>query len=423
MLVVLVCTGHMAHCQQPPPANVVVAESVLRKVQASNMFVATVLPLKRAVLGSAVDGRVVELAAREGQRVAAGQPLVQLLTETIELELRAATAELELRKSELAELENGSRPREIDQAKAKMLGAEASVAYTKTRLERLDRLRAANANSLQDFEEAQAAAILAQQVYVDYKAAYELMVEGPRPEKIAQARATVAMQQALVDQINDRIKKYTIIPRFDGYIIKEFVEEGAWVKTGDPVMEVVALDQVEIEAFVTEQSVPFIELGASVRVEVPALPENMFSGVVAKIVPQADTKARTFPVKILVTNIFRNDSESNKREPLLKPGMYARVELPTGSTQQAVMVPKDALVLGGPRPIIYVVATSDDASKGKAIPVPVETGVETPNLIQVKGNLKAGQMVVVEGNERLRPPSPPPGQDVTIVRVASAAEE
>ncbi len=360
---------------------------------------------KRAVVGSAVDGRVVELVAHEGQRVAAGEPLVLLLTETIKLELLAAEAELELCKQQLAELANGSRPEELVQAKAKMLGSKAQMEYAQGRRNRAEELRQSQAISEEQLDEALSIATAAEQSFYDAQAAYELVKEGPRPERVSQARAQVAMQDAKVRQIEDRIKKYTIISRFNGYVTAEYAEEGAWVKTGDPVMEVIGLDEVEVQAFVTEQHVPFVKPGSTVRVEVPALPDEVFSGVVETVVPQADTKARTFPVKVLVQNVIAPDG------PLLKSGMYARVELPTGPRQVAVLVPKDALVLGGPQPIVYAVETTDDKS-GKATPLPVQLGVATGNLIQVKGPLQAGQWVVVEGNERLRP-----GQDVVITGI------
>ncbi len=76
----------------------------------------------------------------------------------------------------------------------------------------------------------------------------------------------------------------------------------------------------------------------------PHLPDRVFTGRVALIIPEADARARTFPVKVRV----ENPPEDNG--PLLKAGMYARVTLPTGPTQNALLVPKDALVLGGPQP-------------------------------------------------------------------------
>lgn len=81
----------------------------------------------------------------------------------------------------------------------------------------------------------------------------------------------------------------------------------------------------------------------------------------------------------------------------------------------ALMVSKDALVLGGPTPMIYVVEPGkEDPKQGKARAVPVQVGVAEGRLIQVKGELESGGYVVIRGNERLRP-----GQDVAISNVLS----
>ncbi|QDT49176.1 Cation efflux system protein CusB precursor [Symmachiella dynata] len=404
-LLLLTC-HHIAHAQKPPrpPARVVVEKVVAKEMASGQSFVATVLPIKRAIVGSAVDGRVVKILARDGQRVTKMQPLAQLLTETIELQLVAAEAELELRRQELLELENGTRKQDIEQAQAKMLGAKANMAYTTTRRNRLQNLRDARAATQELIEEAEAAATHAEQDYYEFKSAYELAVEGPRPEKIAQARAKAAIQQALVDELKLRIKKHTMISRFDGYVIGKKTEEGAWVSSGDPVMELVALDYVEVQAFVTENHAAFVKPDMTVRVEIPALPDRLFTGFVSAIIPQADARARTVPIRVRVKN------EITEAGPILKWGMYARVELPTGSMQQAVMVPKDALVLGGPKPLVYIVEVGKNQS-GTVKAVPVELGVATKNLIQVKGPIQVGESVVVEGNERLRP-----GQNVVIVK-------
>ena len=249
------------------------------------------------------------------------------------------------------------------------------------------------------------AAIAAEQDYQEAKAAYDLAVAGPRQEQIAQARAQVHIQEALVDKLADQLQKHTIISRFDGYVTTKQTEIGQWVTKGDPMVEVVALDPVEVISYVPETHVPYVRVGKDVRVEVPALPNRVFSGRVALIIPEADARARTFPVKVRVENPPQDNG------PQLKAGMYARVTLPTGPTQEAMLVPKDSLVLGGPQPAVFVVdAQSGDGTTGKVRPVAVELGVTSGRLIQVTGPLSAGQKVVVRGNERLRP-----GQDVMVV--------
>jgi len=398
---------------QGPPraAPVVVSPVVAREVTVGQEFVGTVMPLKKATIGSAVDGRVVEYPLNEGDRVAKGEPLAQLLTDTIKLQIAAAEAELELRRQALAELENGTRPEEVEQAKARMLSAEARKNYMKARADRSQKLYdASRAISEEELDEAISSGTEAQQAYLEARAAYDLAVTGPRKEQIAQARAQVAMQQATVEQLKDQLTKHTIVSRFDGYVTAEHTEVGQWVKQGDPVADVVALDEVEVVAYVVEQHVPYVRVGMQVNVEIPAIPGQRFAGVVSEVVPQADVQARTFPVKVRVANQFTDGV------PLLKAGMYARVSLPTGKKQMATLVSKDALVLGGPQPMIYVFqGASQNGQSGKVVPVPVEIGVADGRLIQVTGPVKPGQLVVVQGNERLRP-----GQDVAIQRTIPA---
>lgn len=391
---------------------VVVAVVQEREVASGQTFVGTVMPLKRSSVGSAVDGRVVEFPVNEGDRVEKGQALAQLLTETIRLQTEAAEAELELRKAELAELENGSRPEEVEQAQARMLGAKALMDYSTAKLKRTRTLfETGRAITEDQLQEALSLATNAEQTWREAKAAHDLAVQGPRHEKIGQARARVASQQALVDQLKDQFKKHTMIAPFDGYVVAEHTEVGQWVSRGELVAEVVALDEVDIVAHVLESQIPFVRVGMEARVEVPSVPNRTFTGRVALIVPQADVRARTFPVKIRVENPLEEGT------PLLKAGMLGRVTLPTGATQQALLLPKDALVLGGPTPLVYVVTADPKQPKqGKVHPVSVELGVSSGTLIQVRGNLEEGQQVVVQGNERLRP-----GQDVLVTRIQTEA--
>ena len=189
----------------------------------------------------------------------------------------------------------------------------------------------------------------AEQKYEEAKAAHQLAVDGPRVEQIAQAKAQTAMQDAIVRRLRDQIKKHTIISRFAGYVTAEHTEVGQWVTRGDPVAEVVALDEVDIVAKVVESQVPYIHVGDSVRVEVPSLPTEVFTGSVAAVVPQADVRSRTFPVKVIVPNRI-----TEAGTPLLKAGMLARLTLRTGDTQQAMLVPKDALVLQEKNPTVWM---------------------------------------------------------------------
>ncbi len=409
--------GRTATAQPPRESAVVAAEVVQEQVSAGQSFVGTVRPLKRVTIGSAVDGRVVEFPIEVGQRVEEGGTLAQLLTDTISLEVQAAEAELELREQELAELTHGSRPEEIEQTRARMEAAAASRGYLAKRRARVEKLYSDNATSEDLLQEAVSQSLAADETYLDAKAAWDLAVAGPRDEKKAQAQARHDLQRAVVDRLKDQLQKHTVITRFSGYVSQEFTEIGAWVAKGEPVAEILELDQVEIEAFVLDSHVAHVDVGEEVTVTIPALAGKVFRGPVVAVVPQADERTRTFPVRVQVANEIRDG------QPMIKAGMLARVILATGPAQDATLVPKDALVLGGPVPMVFVVAPDEkDPDQKTARPVPVEIGVASGGRIQVLPSaaaqgavVKPGDQVVVLGNERLRP-----GQPVKVTRVVTA---
>jgi RND family efflux transporter MFP subunit len=378
---------------------VVVAPVVEEAITSTQSFVGTITPLRRATIGSAVDGRVSEFPLNEGDRVRRGEPLAQLLTETINWDLKSAEGELEYRKQLLAEMKNGVRPEELEQAKARMLAAEAKMKYTTVRRDRIVRLFNTQRTATEEQrDEAIYAAAEAEQAHADVKAAYDMAVAGPRKEQIAQAEAEVERQSALVEKLKDQIGKHTIVSRFDGYLTTEYTEVGQWVSQGAPVAEVVALDQVDVLVNIVEQHVPFIRVGMTVPIDVPALPGRRFEGKVALVVPQADLRTRTFPVKIRINNEFVDD------QPVIKAGMTARATLAIGANKRSTLVPKDAVVHGGKTPLVFVyLPSTSDPQQGTVEPVAVKLGDASGGRVAVEGAIKAGMSVVIEGNERLPP--------------------
>ncbi len=389
---------------QMGPAPVVVSPVVQRDVATGKVFVGTVEPVRTSTVGSAVDERIVEFPVEEGDRVAKGQPLARLRTRTIETELGTARAELELRRQELAELENGSRPEEIDQARAKMLANKARMDYAKKDLERVQRLHNERSAADDELDETRSLAIETEQEYLEAKAAFELVVEGPRAERIAQAQARTLAQEHEVSRLEDRLDEHTIKAPFDGYVTVKHTEVGEWVRQGQAVAEVIDLSRVYVVSLVVEDYVGRLSLGMEARVDVTSLRTGPLVGRVALIVPRADTRSRSFPVKVRVEN------REIDGQVLLKAGMLAEVTLSVGGPRQALLVPMDAIVLGGSSPLVYAVDLEEgDATKGKARPVPVDLGVVSGTSIQVTGSLAPTDWVVVRGNERLSP-----GQAVVI---------
>ncbi|GIW79686.1 MAG: hypothetical protein KatS3mg105_1493 [Gemmatales bacterium] len=378
-------------------ARVVTMRVRKMKAASSQSFVGTIMPVRVSTVGSAVDGRVAEFLVNEGDYVRAGQPIAKLRQQLIEADVAAARADLDLRQVELKELVS-SLPVEIEQAKARLALAEAALRFAKAKRQRNQTL-VGRGVSREDLEESASLAEQAQANLEEAKAALKIL-QGPRQQRIAQAKARVASQQALLDRLEEQLERHTIRAPFDGYITAEFTEVGQWLKPGDPVVEIAELAEVDVQVGVLEDYVGFLREGQTVRVDVGALPDRTFTGTIQLIVPKGDLRSRTFPVKIRLKN-----KKLGKKNVLLKAGMFARVTLPVGELdKEAYFVPKDALVLGGSRHLVFVV------KQGIARRVPVELGLAHEDWIEVKGELSDNDVVVVQGNERLRP-----GQKVDAV--------
>ncbi len=424
---------------QGGPSPVVVAKVRQKSLAAGQSFVGTVMPARTSSVGSAVDGRVVEYPIDVGVRVSKGDSLCQLLTETIKLQVAAAEAELRLRQEELRELQNGTRPEEIAQAKARMEAAHAVQDFSQNRFKRAEQLVEQGRTITQEqLEEYLSASVTAARNLHAAEQEYQMLRIGPREETIAQAQARMDGQAETVQQLKDQQRKHTMIAPFDGYVVAKRTEVGEWVQRSQVVAEVVYLDEVEVEAHVLDAQIDHLRIGMEARVEVPALEKPVYIGEVARISPQADLKSRTFPVKIRVKNEIRADG------PMLKSGMLARVTLPVGRLRDSLLVPKDAIVFGGPVPLVYIVVEAPPAAPSDAgapaatggkpaaptnaaappagpmltvKPVPVELGIASGTWLEVRSELKPGDRVVTLGNERLRP-----GIPVSILREEGSEE-
>ncbi|MDG1893896.1 MAG: efflux RND transporter periplasmic adaptor subunit [Fuerstiella sp.] len=383
---------------------------VEREVNVGHRVVGTVMPIRSSTVGTAVDGRVLEFLVNVGDAVRDRQPLARLRTGTLEIELKAAQVELTLRQEELRELENGSRPEEVSEAQARMRAAQAIRQNESSNLRRLEQLVQRQAVNPTDLDDARARAESTGQILISLQAALSRIESGPRAEQIAQATARVALQEAQVELIEDRILKYTIYSPFDGFVTAEHTEVGEWISNADPIVDVIALDRVEILCNVPAEQAVRLQRGRDVRIEFQELPGEVFTGRIDQVVPIADRRTRTFPVNIRLQNRI------NDGRPLLLAGMLASAVLPTGDRSVMPLVPKDALVLNGSRRYVFVVEPIS-GTKGSATvrSVPVTLGVSDAELVQVDGALKAGDVVVVRGNERLKP-----GQEVSVTATAES---
>lgn len=400
----LTCLSSDRCFSQESASAVIVAPVVEREIQSGHRVVGTVTPARTSIVGSAVDGRVVDYLVRAGDAVTQGQVLARLRTGTLEIELAAAQSELAMRDAELAELEAGSRPEDIEEARATAKRAAIVEENARQKLQRAEALLARGAINQDEYDSLREAALSSVQSRRAADAALQRTEAGPRQETVDQARARQQLQREQVRLIEDKLEKFTIYAPFDGFVSVESTQQGEWIQTGDPIATIVQMDEVDVIANVPAEFAVRLNRGATVRVEFPQLPEELLTGIVTRIVPTGDVSTRTYPVHVRMTN--RVDADG----PLVLGGMLARIDLPTGNLARGLLVPKDALVLNrGERRVLVVERSASNPQQGRVRAVDVSPGVAVGNLMQVTGDLKAGDVVVIRGNERLSD-----GQAVTI---------
>ncbi len=212
-------------------------------------------------------------------------------------------------------------------------------------------------------------------------------------QELDEFETRLVAQQAVVEGIEDDIGKCTIKAPFDGRITEEFTEVGQWLKKGDRVVYMLQLDSVKVRIPVPEKYIQDLRVGDESKVSFPALGGMTSIGHIVHIVPQAEKRARTFPVFVKIDN----------KDEKVKSGMFAEATFDTGPLLSATMVLKDGIVRRGGMEFIYL------SVDGKVIEIPVQTGIAHKNLIQIMAEVKPGTDVIVRGNERLRN-----GQDIQV---------
>ena len=376
-----------------PAPPVVLADVTEQMVRHGRSFVGTVEPERRGHVDGQIAGYVEELLVEAGDRVKAEAVIARLRTTTLDIRITAAKAEQTLREKELLELKNGTRRQELAQAVARIREAEADVDTARWKLEATRKLRRDELISEEELREAQKALAAAEARSAARKAFVDLLEAGPRVERIAQAEAKVAIQAAVVARLEDEKARHVVVAPYAGFVVEKYTEVGTWLGEGDPVIDLVALENVDVVVPMLEDDLLHLRRGMGVAVHIDALAEKVVEGTIHRIVPAADARTRTAPVKIRLKNTI----EGNRVR--IKPGMFARVTLPVGEEKKALVVPKDAIVLGRGQPIVYVF----DEEGASVRPVPVTLGVAIDDGVEATGDLKAGMKVVIRGNERLRP--------------------
>ncbi len=190
-------------------------------------------------------------------------------------------------------------------------------------------------------------------------------------------------QIAEVEETRQARKTLRIVAPQDGFVINKMVVEGQMVDSGMMMYRLADLGLVWVYAEVYEQDLPFVQLGQEALVKLSYMPDRQFRGRVTYVYPTVDEKTRTARVRM----------EFHNPGYLLKPGMFARVELRAELESSALLVPNMAVLRSGEKNTVFVALDG-----GKFDPRTVTLGPRAEgDMYQVLNGLNAGERVVTSG--------------------------
>ena len=149
--------------------------------------------------------------------------------------------------------------------------------------------------SLAEFQKVESGYIAAREKHGSARAALKLTRSGARAEDIAMAEAEHDEARARLDAVAYEIEKSTLPAPLSGFIVRKHVDVGNWVNAGEPVADLVDLDPVFAAGPVGERRITLLRTGLPATVSLDAFPGEVFSGEVAHIIPQADTRSSQLP--------------------------------------------------------------------------------------------------------------------------------
>lgn len=376
--VILLCismqTGIARGQDGPPPANVTIDEVLSEELVRRRSVTGEIRSRLTSALASQVEGLLIELDVEEGDEVTKGQIIARIDSNRAQIAVRRAESQLAFAQSVIQqrqiELDNASR--DLD------------------RIEQLDRLGSSGVSQLDDAQ---------------------TLVES-RKALLAQAESELATAQGDLDLAKRELEDMSIEAPFSGRVVEKHSEIGQWIGSGDEIVTIVSLDQLEARIDIPEDV--YAAVSATMRnqeqieLRLPALglgAGQEIYGEVITILPSADTLSRLFPVRIAVDN----------RVNTIRPGMSLNAMVPTDSRGQYITVHKDAIVRTATGEVVYF------SSDGVSAIAPIERLFAIGERMAVRSPvLQAGMSVVISGNERLFPGQPlnilaaPKGPDVGL---------
>ena len=332
-----------------PPANVVVDAVIEEPLSQTVPVLGRIVASEFGPVAARIGGAVNEMRVNVGDRVERGAVLAVLDRERLALERDRYRAL-------------------VKQQSAKLASVRADLEKRSLELKRLEGIRKSAAFS---------------------QARYQDAVQDVAKQRgqVAETKAQLSQAEAQLKRADIDLKDGEVRAPYPGVVSAKHTEVGAYLNTGSPVVTLINDLDIEVEADIPGNRLGGLKPGISIRLTLDDRSEHR--AAVRAVIPDENPRTRTRPVRFV--------PDFNGLKKPLATNQSVTVHVPIGASRTVTTVSKDALVQRGGNDIVFVVRD------GNGQPQPVTLGESVGNRFVVTSGVKAGDRVVVRGNENLRP--------------------
>ena len=354
-------------------------------------------------VGSKIAGRVAWIGVDKGDRVVKDQVIVRLEDREYRAQYDQAVASIGIAQAKLNELERGSRPEEIDRARADVERAQAQLRAEEANFKRIDNLVREGVISNQNLDDARGKFDASKAALDGARKTHELTQKGPRVEQIENARSELSRARAAADYAKTILDATEIHVPSSGTILERYVEQGEMVTTsfvGDRgaksfVVTLADLRDLQVELDINQNDFNKVHSKQPCAAVTEAYPDKSYECIVDEIAPEANRQKATVQVKVKFL----------KPDEFVKPEMNARVrflektqEKTDISEKKLYIIPRSAIIDHNGQKAVLV--ASDGVASLKPIVVEKESAAE----VYVSTGLTGNESIIIgEALKQLKP--------------------
>jgi len=306
-------------------------------------FVGGVEPKEAAIVASKVTSNVtvLDVFVDIGDQVKQGQPL--------------------------ARLDDSLTRRQIEEARAAVAAAKASISQARSQLQTTEKDYVRYKNLYQE-------QVISRQQLDQIEGQYEV-----DKAKLDQSQRQLEQAEAQLRQLQVMMSYHDIVSPVNGVIAERNIDPGDTVGAGTSCFVVSRQETVKIKGTITESDYPKVRLGQLAHVTIDAFPGVSFDGSVSRLSPTLDASTRTANLEVWIPS-----------KGILKPGMFARVEVVVGK-HDGIALPKEAVkqLAGTGEWYCFIVGPDKKAKQ-----IFVKRGIETGNLVEIIEGVSAEDRVI-----------------------------